>query len=244
MESFYDRDLTGAEFRECGLDRVRMVGVVMRDATIDGEVKNLVVNGVEVSAFVEAELDRQYPERPLLRSTDPADLREGWRRLQADWDATIARVRSMPPGTERIRVHDEWSTIETLRHLIFAVDAWFRRGVLGVEMPYTPLGTAGPWLGDDELPLVHAALDASADPTFEEVLAVRAERVAELTVYLEAVDAGALARPRPALETEGWPPHQPDRTVVEALHVALNEEWWHHRFTVRDLDAIEAGRAS
>ena len=81
----------------------------------------------------------------------------------------------------------------------------------------------------------------TADPT---VLAVRAERVAELTVYLEATDATALAQPRPALETEGWPPHQPDRTVVEALHVALNEEWWHHRFALRDLDAIGAGHAS
>ena len=60
----------------------------------------------------------------------------------------------MPAGSERIRVDGEWSTIETLRHLVFAVDAWFRRGVLGVESPYTPLGIAGPWLEDDELPLV------------------------------------------------------------------------------------------
>ncbi len=146
METFHNRDLTGAEFRECGLDRVRMVGVVMRDATIDGDVANLVVNGVEVSAYVEAELDRAHPERALLRSTDPADLREGWRRLRADWDATLARLRALPPGTERVRVNGEWSTIETLRHLVFAVDAWFRRGVLGVESPYTPLGIAGDWL--------------------------------------------------------------------------------------------------
>ena len=238
------QDLSDAEFRECGFHRTRFVGVEMADVTIEGEIENLVVNGVEVGAFVEAELDKRHPERPLLRSNDPAELREGWRRLQADWDATIARVRAMPPGTERVQVHGEWSTIETLRHLIFAVDAWFRCGALGVEVPYTAISLPGPWLGDDELPLVQAALDATADPTFDEVLAVRAERVAELGVYLDSVDAAALNAPRPPLETEGWAPHEPDRKVFEAVRVALNEEWWHHRYTVRDLDAIEAGAAS
>jgi hypothetical protein len=33
-----------------------MIGVIMADATIDGLVGNLVINGVEVSAYVEAEL--------------------------------------------------------------------------------------------------------------------------------------------------------------------------------------------
>jgi len=244
METFKYRDLTGAEFRECELDRVRMVGVVMRDAVIEGEVVNLVVNGVEVGAYVESELDKRHPERPLLKSSEPDELREGWRRLQTDWTATIARLDALPPGAERRRVNGEWSVSETLRHLVFAVDAWFRRGVLGVESPYTPLSIAGPWLAGDDLPTVQAALDATADPTFDEVLAVRAERVAELTAWLDAADAATLGAPRPPLEAEGWPPHQEGYTVLDALHVALNEEWWHHRFAVRDLDAIAAGAAS
>lgn len=244
METFNDRDLSGAEFRESVLDRVRMVGVVMRDATIEGEVVNLVVNGVEVGAYVEAELDRRHPERPLLKSADPDELREGWRRLQADWTATLARLDAMPPGTERTQVEGEWSVSQTLRHLVFAVDAWFRRGVLGVESPYTPLSIAGPWLAGDDLPTVQAALDETATPTFDEVLAVRAERVVELTAWLDAADAATLTAPRPPLETEGWPPHQEGDQVLDALHVALNEEWWHHRFVVRDLDAIAAGACS
>jgi hypothetical protein len=83
MERFVDRDLSGVEFRECVLDRARLVGVVMQDAQIDGLVTNLVVNGVEVSAYVEAELDRRHPVRVLIRSKDPADLRAGWRQLRA-----------------------------------------------------------------------------------------------------------------------------------------------------------------
>jgi hypothetical protein len=49
MRRFEDEDLTGVEFRECDLSRARLVGVVMRDAEIDGLVTNLVVNGVEVT---------------------------------------------------------------------------------------------------------------------------------------------------------------------------------------------------
>jgi hypothetical protein len=53
-----------------------MVGVVMQDAEIDGLVTNLVVNGVQVMPYVEAELDRRHPVRLLIRSDQPDDLRE------------------------------------------------------------------------------------------------------------------------------------------------------------------------
>ncbi|HET8767438.1 MAG TPA: DinB family protein, partial [Pedococcus sp.] len=100
MRRFDDEDLTGAEFRECDLSRTRMVGVVMQDAEIDGLVTHLVVNGVDVMPYVEAELDRRHQVRLLLRSDRPADLREAWRQLQDDWAATVERVRSMPEGSE------------------------------------------------------------------------------------------------------------------------------------------------
>jgi hypothetical protein len=40
-------------------------------------------------------------------------------------------------------------------------------------------------------------------------------------------------------------PHAPEHpeTVLSCLHVILNEEWEHHRFAVRDLDAIETTTA-
>ena len=76
MASFEDQDLTHAEFRECDLTGARLIGVVMQDAVIDGLVTDLVVNGVEVTSYVQAELDRRYPVRLLLRSADPGDLRQ------------------------------------------------------------------------------------------------------------------------------------------------------------------------
>src|ERR1700733_2585899 len=130
MARFESQDLTDAEFRECDLTRVRLIGVVMQDAVIDGLVTNLVVNGVEVTAYVEAELDRRYPVRVLIRSDVPADLLEGWRLLQADWTATIDRLRASP-GLEHRTVNGEWSALQTLRHLVFVHDSWFRRCVLG-----------------------------------------------------------------------------------------------------------------
>src|SRR6187551_312360 len=117
MRRFHDEDLTGAEFRECDLSRTRKVGVVMQDAVIDGLVTNLVVNGVEVMGYVEAELDRRHPVRLLIRSDEPDEIREGWRQLRADWTATIERMRRTP-GIERRSVNDEWSAVETMRHLV------------------------------------------------------------------------------------------------------------------------------
>jgi hypothetical protein len=37
-------------------------------------------------------------------------------------------------------------------------------------------------------------------------------------------------------------PHEPEyeETTLSCLHVILEEEWDHHRYAVRDLDAIEA----
>ena len=46
------QDLTDADSAECDLTRARLIGVVMQDAVIDGLVSNLVVNGVEVAAYV------------------------------------------------------------------------------------------------------------------------------------------------------------------------------------------------
>src|SRR6476646_4593725 len=100
MERFVDQDLNGAEFRECLMSNTRLIGVVMQDAEIDGLVTNLVVNGVEVMPFVEAELDRRHPVRLLIRSDRPADLRDAWRQLRDDWTMTTERVRSMPVNSE------------------------------------------------------------------------------------------------------------------------------------------------
>src|ERR687890_583624 len=169
MRRFDDEDLTDAEFRECDLSRARLVGVVMQDVEIDGLVTNLVVNGVDVVPYVEAELDRRHPVRLLIRSDDPADLREGWRQLRDDWATTTERVRSMPENSEHHGVDGEWSMVETLRHLVFVHDSWFRRCVLGLTEPFTAMGLASGFVPDQE----GLGLVSSVRPGLDEVLTVR-----------------------------------------------------------------------
>ncbi len=175
MKRFVDEDLTGTEFRECDLSRSRLIGVVMEDAEIDGLVTHLVVNGVEVMAYVEAELDRRHPVRLLIRSDDPADLLEAARELRADWTTTVERLRATP-GIEHRSVNDEWSAVQTMRHLVFVHDSWFRRCCLGSTALFTPMG-----IGPAVEPYREAhGLDLSLDPTLEEVVAVREQQAAEL----------------------------------------------------------------
>jgi hypothetical protein len=237
MKRFVDEDMQGAEFRECDLTKARLIGVVMQDAEIDGLVTNLVVNGVEVTEYVEAELDRRHPVRLLIRSDEPAELREGWQQLRADWAATVERMR-LTPGIEHRSVNDEWSAVETLRHLVFVHDSWFRRCCLGLTEPFTGMGLAIEDVPDRE----GQGLDPSADPSLDEVLAVRAEQAAGLEAWLDTVSADELRQVAPVPDDDRWPPYARGRTVRQCLGTVLNEEWEHHRFCVRDLDLITRGR--
>lgn len=233
MRRFVDEDLTDAEFRECDLSRARLVGVVMQDAEIDGMVTNLVVNGVEVMQYVEAELDRRHPVRLLIRSDEPGDLHEASQQLRAGWAATVERVRSMPRDSEHRSVDGEWSMVETLRHLVFVHDSWFRRCVLGITESFTPMGLGPP-------PVMARAdgLDPSARPGLEEVLAVRDRQASELEAWLAEVTPERLAQPAPVPDDGRWPPYATGRSVQQCLRTVLDEEWAHHRFCVRDLDKL------
>ncbi|HTU76762.1 MAG TPA: DinB family protein [Trebonia sp.] len=238
MARFVDQDLTDAEFRECDLTRTRLIGVVMQDAVIDGLVSNLVVNGVEVTSYVEAELDRRHPVRTLIRSADPADLREASRQLRAGWAATAGRLQAMPEGCEHQRVGGEWSAVETLRHLVFVHDSWFRRCCLGSTEPFTAIGLAIDLVPDQE----EQGLDRAATPSLEEVLALRDEQGAERERWLSTVTPDQLSAPAPVPAGPGWPPYARGKSVLQCLRVVLNEEREHHGFCVRDLDLL--GRPS
>ena len=156
--SRFDRvDLTGAVFRASDLCHARfrgvdfsgvvMTGVEMCDVQIDGEFKNLLINGVDVAPLVEAELDRRDPDRPKMRPTDPAGFREAWDIVERLWEGTVERARGFDPELLHESVDGEWSFIETLRHLAFATDSWVRRAILGDPSPWDPLDL--PW---DEMP--------------------------------------------------------------------------------------------
>ncbi len=210
-------------------------GVQVEDLELDapwlGE-GTLVVNGVDVVGFVEAELDRRFPGRELRRAADPKGLGEAWAVLQQTWDATMQRVAAMPPGTVDVSVADEWSFAQTLRHLVLATDTWLGRGILEVEQPFHPLGLAGPTAEEDGLDV---SVFSREVPTYDQVLAARADRVGMVTDFLATVTDQQLD----VVRKNPWAPQYPE-TTRSCLHVILEEEWEHHRYAVRDLAAIEA----
>jgi hypothetical protein len=239
-------DLQGAEFVGVSLRGARFVGadlsgVVMRaadvaEADIDApwiyDAEFLRVNGVDVIPFVEAELNRRFPGRADRRAGGPGGLRVAWAALEHTWTATLERVAAMPAGTVDISVGGEWSFAQTLRHLVLATDAWLRRGILEIEQPFHPIGQAYAEAEDDGLDMMIFTTEA---PSYDEVLEVRADRVAMVRDFLATVTSDELAAPR----KNPWNPRYPE-TTLSCVHVILEEEWEHHRYAVRDLDAIEA----
>jgi hypothetical protein len=234
---FVDADLRGARFVRSDLSGVLIRGGDLQGVELDspwlfdGE-NSLLINGIDVLPFVEAELNRRFPGRELQRATTPEGLRAAWTAVQGAWAAVLERAAAMPSGTVEVSVAGEWSFAHTLRHLVLATDAWLGRSVLELEQPFHPLGIAyvGP---DDDGP--DPSLFTTTEPSFAEVLEARADRVAMVRDHLAAVTPEQLAAPR----RNPWAPDRAE-TVLSCLHVILEEEWEHLRFAVRDLDAIEA----
>ena len=235
---FVGRNLRGARFVGSDLSGVVMRGVDAAGADIDapwlldGE-SSFRVNGVDVVPYVEAELNRRFPGRAEKRAGDPDGLRAAWAVLERTWAGTLERVASMPAGTVDESVDGEWSFAQTLRHLVLATDMWFGRGILELEQPFHPLGLmdAGS-AGEDGIDMSVFRTDT---PPYDEVLEVRAGRVAMVRDFLATATPERLAEQRKN-------PHAPEypETVLSCLHVVLEEEWEHYRYAVRDLDLIEA----
>src|SRR5579859_867372 len=194
---FTGTDLTGARFVECDLSGVVMRGVNVEGADIDapwldGE-GSLRVNGVNVAAFVDAELNGRFPGRAGRHAADPDGLRAAWAALERAWPATIERAAAMPAGTVDVSVGGEWSFAQTLRHLVMATDMWLGRVILETEQPFHPIGLWYTGAGEDGMDV---SAFAAAVPLYAEVLQVRAGRVAMVRDFLAAVTPEMLAASR------------------------------------------------
>jgi len=225
-------DLSGAQVRGAFFNGSRLRGVELVDVQINGELKNVVVNGVDIAPLVDAELDRRMPDRVKMRAIDSDGFREAWNVLEGLWEATVARARALPEAALHRRVDGEWSFIQTLRHLGFASAAWVDRMVLGHLTPWHPLDL--PWdeaPGWDGIPW-----DRDARPTLDEVLAVRAGRQATVRRVLASLTDEELASEVTRTEP-GWPQAE-SFPVREGLRVVINEEWEHRLYAERDLTLL------
>lgn len=226
--TFVRASLAGATFRFSDISGVTMRGVDVGGLDIDSHdlfFGSLVVNGVDVVPFVDAELNKRFPGRELQKAQSPEGLREGWDAVQAAWRSTVEET---PADLVHAHVEDEWSLAQTLRHLILATDAWLRGGILGLEQPFHEIGqifTGAEQMGFD------MSIFRVEPPELEEILAVRAERQQLVTDFLADVTQETLAEERAnPWGGDDWRP-----TVGDCVRVILEEEWAHLRYIQRDL---------
>ncbi|MEH1129676.1 DinB family protein [Micromonospora sp. CPCC 206061] len=226
-------DFTGVQIRGSLFQGSRMRGVELVNVDIYGELRNVVVNGVDIAPLVEAELDRRMPERAKMRPDDADGFREAWAVLERLWDGTVARAKTFPEAAMHRGVDDEWSFIQTLRHLNFASNAWVGRMILGNPSPWHPLDL--PWdeaEGWDGVPW-----DREAHPSLDEVLALRRERQAMVGQVIEALTDEQVASDVTRTEP-GWPQIE-NFPLKDCLLIVLNEEWEHRLYAERDLTILE-----
>ncbi|HCU52022.1 MAG TPA: hypothetical protein DGG94_19855 [Micromonosporaceae bacterium] len=231
---FIDLSMAGATFRDVDLSGARMHGVVLFNADIDGAINGLRVNGVEVMPLIEAELDRLHPERLRLRPTTPETMRDAVDVIEELWHATVRRASALPEQAVYRSVNGEWSMAQTLRHTIFVVDAWYGHAAALRPRPFHPIGMPASLTTNG----AEFGIDESAAPTLDEILAVRAGRIADLRAYLAEVTQEELDRVRGPNTAIGCPPPA-ERTAVKCLQVIFSDEWAHVQFANRDLAILE-----
>ncbi len=231
---FIDLSMASATFREVDLSGARMRGVLLFDADIDGAIDGLRINGVEVMPLIEAELDRLHPERLRLQPATPETMRDAVDVIEELWQATVRRASALPEEAAYRSVNAEWSLAQTLRHTIFVLDAWYGHAAALRPNPFHPIGVPASFTTNG----AEFGIDESAAPTLSEILAVRAERIADLRAYLAEVTQEELDRVRGPNTALGCPPPG-ERTAAKCLHVIFNDQWAHVQFANRDLANLE-----
>ena len=223
---FWGADLSGALFRDVNLTNVRITHAWLVNVDIDAMVDTVVINGVDVTAYVN-EHDPWYPLRGMLRASTPEDMREAWAALEVEWATTLARARGLAEDRVHESVNGEWSFVQTIRHLVLAMDKWFTVPILGGT--FHPIGL--PNTGSVDFPW--PGLDDSLAPSLTEALEVRADRATRFRDYLATVAPADLDREVDVLENGPHP-------VRECIYTVFEEEFWHNRYARRDLAQLDA----
>jgi hypothetical protein len=235
--SFTRADFTGAKFRDCDMRQIKITDSWLVDVNVSGIVGNFLVNDVDVTAFVEAQLDERHPERVLLRNMQTADdYGAMWHTIETLWSETVARAERLPEAARHEYVDDEWSFVETLRHLVYITDSWASRTILDEPMPYHAL--AIPQTAYAPADAATLGMDLDARPSYAQVLKARMDRMALVRRIVDGVTNAELGRPCMRSPAPGYP--EESRSVGECLGVVMEEECEHHHFAVRDLAVLEA----
>jgi hypothetical protein len=159
---------------------------------------------------------------------DVVGLRSAWADITAEWQRTDERARSLGDDTAHQRVADEWSYVETARHVVFVVDLWMRRAVLNEPSTFHAEGLPPTFMPAEAFPGVAPALDISLERAIE----LRHKAEAAVASLLADLDNDGLGRP---CGRAG------EHTALRCVKTVLNEADLHRQFAARDLTTLEAG---
>lgn len=171
------------------------------------------------------------PPPPVVPVASVEAARASAAEATAGLEATMRRAASFSDEELHRSVNGEWSTVESLRHVVLIVDLWLAKIVLGQEDPFHPMALP-PTFMPPKLP--GTSIDPDARPSFDEACEVVRGRLAAVRAYVGELTPDDLDRAVVA--------HA--KTVGGALSVLLGELKAHTRFVNRDLDIIEGSRAT
>lgn len=234
-EEFEDRDLSGSVFwgvnlRGASLRDVDLSGATFfhtrwEDVLVDGTVAGLVVNGVDVTEFVN-ERDAWHPLRTHIESGDLTVLTRAWRDLLDRWEGVIAGVGNLGSRVPTESVNGEWSLRDTLRHLVFAAEKWLGFPAIGM-VSHTPFALPNTGSMSREWP----GIDPAADPEWEAVVSGWRECSGRISEWLGSVGPGLLGSSVVVAENGEAP-------LLMCIQAVLEETFEHLRYATRDLVAL------
>lgn len=221
---FWGADMKGSTFRDVDLTGTRISHAWFVDVEIDALVDKVVINGVDVTTYVN-ERDAWYPLRAMIRPSTVDEMRTAWQAMEAAWAVAITTAQALPAGAIDQSVNGEWSFVQTVRHMVMAIDKWFTSPVLGEH--FSPIGL--PNTGSLDFPF--PGVDLTVTPSAEQALEVLADRYAKVRSYIDTLDPDELDRTIDVLENGPHP-------LREGLFTVFEEAFWHLRYATRDLEVL------
>ena len=192
-------------------------------------VDTVVINGVDVTDFVNGRDPYGTPLRAHAPPVGPGEHGAAWVALEDAWAREHSPGRSLSPKTRlHESVNNGWSfRPDAATSRVRDGQEWFTAPILGGSFHPMGLPNSGsvdfPWPG----------LDYDLTPSVSEALAVRVDRAMRFGEYLKTVAAADLTRPVDVLENGTNP-------VQECIYTVFEEEFWHNRYAQRPLAQLEA----
>jgi hypothetical protein len=166
------------------------------------------------------------PPPPVIPVPDASAARESAAAARTRLEATIALASSFSEDQLQRRVDDEWSMVESLRHIVLLIDLWLSRAIRGEQDPFHPMALPPSFMPPKLFP--ESSIDPDARPSFAEACEVVRGRIARVDEYVDTLTPGELDRP---IEAHAG-------TVGGALGVLFDELAAHDRFMNRDLELL------